>query len=334
MDLSWLTLIIPVVIIVILFAIWFVSEKVPKFDINGKNVIITGGSSGIGLATAELLVKNGAKNIALIARKATLLEDAKKQLEVLAKAGKHDVTIHIYSVDVSKYNAMCDAVNDFVAKVGKLDLVVASAGVSRPALIDDIPFDEFEWMSNINYLGVVSTCKACIPTLKQQKSGRIVLISSMAGLFAITGYTSYAPTKYAVRGFAEALFMELKPFNVYVSVCNPPDVDTPMYKEEMKSKPKECVLMSEGTGVFSAERLATDIVNGIKDYKFFIQTGFDGFLVGHLTAGTMPGANFVESLISIMMASIARLIVLFVRYDFDNIAKKCHAEREAEQKKA
>ena len=124
--------------------------------------------------------------------------------------------------------------------------------------------------------------------------------------------------------------MEMKPHNVYVSICNPPDVDTPMYKEEMKSKPKECVQMSEGSGLFTADQLAADIVSGIKSYKFFIQTGFDGFLLGVLTAGAMPGANLFDTFTSVTFASLARFILLFIRVSFDGIAKKCHAERESE----
>lgn len=307
--------------------VYFLSEKVPALDLTGKNILITGGSSGIGLATAELLVKNKVKSIALVARKQALLDSSKKQLEDLAKAQNVDLTVYTYSADVSDYERMCQLTDDFVSHVGVLDVVIASAGVSRPSLIDDIPFAEFESMNRINYLGVVATTKAALPHMKKQQSGRIVLVGSMAGLFGISGYSSYAPTKFAVRGFAEVVAMEMKPYNIQISVCNPPDVNTPMYVEEMKHKPKDCVLMSAGSGLFSAEELAADIVNGIRNYKFFIQTGFDGFLIGVLTAGAMPHANFVDSVISIFGASLARLIVLFVRHDFDGIAAKCHKER-------
>lgn len=296
-------------------------------DLKGKNVFITGGSSGIGLATCELLLKEKVANIGIVSRKQTLLDEAKAQLEALGAKVGHKFNIYTYSADVSDYKKMCEVTTSYVSTVGTIDILIASAGVSRPALIDDIPFEEFEWMSKVNYLGVVATCKAALPFFKKQQAGRIVIIGSMAGLFGITGYSSYAPTKYAVRGFAEVLFMEMKPYNVYVSCCNPPDVDTPMYKEEMKSKPQECILMSEGSGLFSAEQLANDIVNGIKNYKFFIQTGLDGFLLGVLTAGAMPGANLFDTFVSVTFSSLARFILLFVRNGFDGIAKKCHDER-------
>ena len=135
-----------------------------------------------------------------------LLDEAKARLEQLSQTTGHKFTIYTYAADVSDYQRMCDLTREFVTAVGSIDILIASAGVSRPALIDDIPFEEFASMSKINYLGVVATCKAALPFFKQQKQGRIVIIGSMAGLFGITGYSSYAPTKYAVRGFAEVCY--------------------------------------------------------------------------------------------------------------------------------
>ena len=77
----------------------------------------------------------------------------------------------------------------------------------------------------------------------------------------MVGYGAYSPTKFAVRGLAESLAMELCPHGIGVSVCNPPNVDTPMYEQEMKMKPLPAKLCDEGAGLFSAEQIATDIVN-------------------------------------------------------------------------
>ncbi len=181
--------------------------------------------------------------------------------------------VYAYSVDVSDEKEMTTAVNDFVAKNGTLDAVIASAGVTNPDYFSNLPVSEFERIMRINYLGCVVTVKAAVPHMKKQATGgRFVLVSSMAGLAGIHGYSAYAPSKYAVRGLAECLAMEFKPYKIYFSVSNPPDVDTPMYAKETATKPEECKLISAGTGVFKPEQLAADILAGLKNYKFFIQT--------------------------------------------------------------
>lgn len=167
---------------------------------------------------------------------------------------------------------MTDVMTSFESKEGGLDVVIASAGVTNPNYFESLPVSEFQRIMNINYMGCVVTVKTAVPLMKKSGGGRFVLVSSMAGLAGVHGYSAYAPSKYAIRGLAEVLSMELRPYNIYFSISNPPDVDTPMYAQENKTKPEECKLISEGTGVFKPEQLASDIIQGIKYYKFFIQT--------------------------------------------------------------
>jgi len=298
--------------------------------VRGKNIIVTGGSSGIGLATAELLIKKGAGSIAIIARNQELLDKAKAQLEQLAAHSKNATTtaVYAYSADVSNEAAMNAAVEQYVKSVGTIDAVIASAGVTNPDYFENLPVSEFERLMRINYIGAVVTTKAVVPYMKKQAlGGRLIFISSMAGLAGIFGYSAYSPTKYAIRGFAEVVAMELKPYKIYVSVSNPPDVDTPMYAQENKTKPLECKLISEGTGVFPAERLAHDIVKGLEKYRFFIQTGFDGFMLGLLTAGFNPSANLFTAVMEILFMSPMRLVAIVTRFSYNQIVSKVRAER-------
>ena len=87
-----------------------------------------------------------------------------------------------------------------------------------------------------NYLGGVFCSKAVIETMKNRRFGRIVFVSSQAGQIGIYGYTAYSPTKFALRGLAESLQMEVKPYNIFVTVCFPPDTDTPGLQEENLTK--------------------------------------------------------------------------------------------------
>ena len=141
----------------------------------------------------------------------------------------------------------------------------------------------------INYLGSVYSSRAAVAQMKETGGGRLVFVSSLGGLIGVTGFTTYSPSKFAVRGLAEVLHMELQPHNIQVSVLflflfcfvlflfcfvfvlfcfvflfilhysydiffyskkvslvNPADVNTPMYEEEMKSKPLACKMISEG----------------------------------------------------------------------------------------
>jgi NAD(P)-dependent dehydrogenase (short-subunit alcohol dehydrogenase family) len=98
-------------------------------------------------------------------------------------------------------------------------------------LIEDQPEDEYERTMRVNYLGSVFAVRAALPHMSA--GGRIVLIGSMAGLTGVAGYSSYCPTKFAVRGLAEALTMELRPRGITVSLATPPDVDTPGFAHEV-----------------------------------------------------------------------------------------------------
>ena len=119
-------------------------------------------------------------------------------------------------------------------------------------------------LMRVNYIGGVYCTKAVVDTMKSRKFGRILFVSSQAGQIGIYGYTAYSPTKFALRGLAEALQMELKPYNVYVSVSYPPDTDTPGFKEELKDKCEETVLLSESSGIYKSKDVALNILTTIK----------------------------------------------------------------------
>merc|ERR1711871_195975 len=118
-------------------------------------------------------------------------------------------------------------------------------------------------------------------------------------------------SKWALRGLAESLQMELKPYNVLVSVVYPPDTDTPGYELEMKSKPFLTKKLSESGSVFKAEEVARDIVNYSNKGYFGISTGLDGWLLKQLHPGMSPVNVFWEVLQQIAFAPLARAISIF-----------------------
>lgn len=315
-----------VVLAVVFAVLHFLSERVPALSLRGKRFIITGGSSGIGLETARLLVQKQAGVVAIVARDAAKLKEAVSLLQASNTA--NTTTVVGLSCDVSDHAATKKMIDDFALEHKGLDVLLACAGYSTPDYFTNLKPADFQRMMNVNYFGCVYTAHAAVPHMQKQKTGgRLVFVSSMAGLLGTHGYTAYSPTKFAVRGLAESLCMELKPHNISVSVVVPPDVDTPGYVEENKTKPEECRKISEGTGVFTAQAVALDIVDGIENYKWMISTGFDGKILTTLTAGFSPCSNGIEATVQVLSAGILRVVSLVYRYMYDGICLSVHSSK-------
>ena len=171
-------------------------------NFNGRTVLITGGSSGIGLALARLFTQNNA-NVWILARRAD--QNKKVITELNQITISPDQVIRRIVADVTNLDNMHKAIAFLQHKDQFPDIVINSAGVCHPGHFDELGINIFHWMMNVNYFGTVNVCKAVIPGMKERGFGHIVNISSMAGYLGIVGYTAYSPSKYAVRGFSDVL---------------------------------------------------------------------------------------------------------------------------------
>lgn len=187
-------------------------------------------------------------------------------------------------------------------------------------------------MINTNYLASVFTSHAVVEKMKQRRKGHLVFVSSIGGQFGIFGFTAYSPSKFAVRGFAETLFMEVKPYNIAVSVAFPPDTDTPGFENENKNKPEETHLISSSGGLFTPEQVASNMVIGIKDRRFIISCGFDGYVVSTLTAGLAPISSLMGLLTQVILMGPLRFVLAFYLYYYDRIVFKGMQKRERSKK--
>ena len=241
-------------------------------DFRQKTVLITGGSSGIGLATAKLLAAKGA-HVWLIARDPVRLEAALG--EVTRAGGGDHQRCGIVSADVADARQAAAAVAQVAAAAGVPDIVINSAGIVRPGYIEELDPETFRRLIEVNYLGTVYVTHAAVPGMIARGSGHIVNISSEAGFLGVGGYTAYCGSKFAVRGFSEALRVELKPAGVGVSVVFPPDTDTPQLAAERPLRPREVEVLNGGR-VLSPESVAAAIVDGISRRRFVIIPSTEG----------------------------------------------------------
>lgn len=235
------------------------------------HALVTGGSSGIGRALARRLAAAG-YDLSLVARREGLLGEAARELT--GHAVRRDQRIALFPADLCDPAQAERAVKSAIATLGVPDLVVTSAGMAIPGYFEDVPLAVHERTMSINYFGSLYVVRAALPAMRARGRGRILLISSGAGLMGLFGYAPYSPSKFALRGLAEALRAELRADNVAVSIAYPPDTETPMLEEENKVKPEETRLITGVVKTWSADAVADCIMRGIGRGAFAITPGW------------------------------------------------------------
>lgn len=234
-----------------------------------KLALVTGGSSGIGLAVAHGLAEAGAC-VWLLARRKGALQTALRDLPV-SRSGPHGLLV----ADVSDRAQIARAMARLESEAGVPDLLVNSAGETHPGYVQELPLEVFEKLMAINYFGTVHAIKAVLPGMSARGSGHIVNLSSGAGFLGVFGYTAYGATKFAVRGFSDALRAELAPLGLRVSIAFPPDTDTPQLAYENRFKPPETRALSGSAGVLSAQRVAREILRDVARGRYVILPGLE-----------------------------------------------------------
>ena len=224
------------------------------------HVIVTGGSSGIGLAIAKLYAERRAR-ISLLARDSGRLEQARSELTAIS--GVDPALVQIASVDVASASQTLEAVANCERTLGPCDILVTSAGIVEPSAFDTMPAAVFDEQIVTNLLGTANVVRAVYKGMKARGGGKIMMISSGAALIGIYGYTAYCASKSALAGFAEALDTEAGGFGVRVSICFPPDTLTPQYRREMSMRPAEAALLMGTVKPWSADAVAARIVRGL-----------------------------------------------------------------------
>ncbi len=247
-----------------------------------KLAVLTGGSSGIGLAVARKLVKSGT-SVILIARRPGPLDEAKASLDqIISGNSSPGVFVRTLALDVSDSEAVRQNLPPFLEETGAPDLLYNGAGIAYPDHFESIPLDIFQQTMDINLGGTWNILSAVIPLMKAAGGGTVVNVSSLAGLIGTYGYTAYAASKFAIIGLSQSLRNEMKPDGIDVRVLCPPDTDTPQLAEEEKTKPEETRKISGNAGVKAPETVAGVLMKGLAGRRFLIIPGFMGKLTWFL----------------------------------------------------
>lgn len=234
-----------------------------------KPAWISGGSSGIGLEIARQLAGAG-QVIVLMARNPDRLEAAAADIRDTVPGAE----ITCLPLDVTDRAAVKVAVEAAVAAHGAPGTVVASAGLAEPGTFLDQSLDTHEAQLAANYNGTLYLMHAAAPLMRDAGGGRLGLVSSGAAFFGIYGYGAYAPSKFAVRALAEVLRVELAHYGISVTLCYPPDTDTPMLEAEMRTKPQATRVISEGGGLWQPADVARKMVRAMDKGRFAVTPGW------------------------------------------------------------
>jgi len=231
-----------------------------------KVVLITGASSGIGRATALIFAQLNAK-VVLASRNEEKLKTLKQEIE---SDGGYALVI---KTDVSSFEDTERMVKETIIKWGKIDILIANAGVYVQDISHEINIEAFEESLNINFYGTLHSIKSVLPEMKQLGEGHIVIVNSLDAKKGIIGDSPYVAAKSALDGFGDVLRQELKGSGIRITSIYPARVDTPMIEK---------IRVPWISPKISPFKVAKAIVKGIKKNNAIVIMPSSNFLLGSL----------------------------------------------------
>ncbi len=249
-----------------------------RMELRGRTAVITGAASGIGRSLALEFAGRGC-DLALADRDVAGLD------AVAAEAGRRGVRASRHPIDLVDAAAIAALPEAVLAHHRGVDLVVNNAGVALGGTFEQVSERDFDWLFDINFFGVVRMTRAFLPTLKRSDDARLVNVSSLYGFVAPPGQTAYAASKFAVRGFSQALRLELEGTSVGVTTVHPGGVATAIARNARMpagATPEQLaqrVKFSEKLLRLPPERAAAAIADAIVRRKPRVIVGSDAKLV-------------------------------------------------------
>jgi NAD(P)-dependent dehydrogenase (short-subunit alcohol dehydrogenase family) len=184
--------------------------------------LITGTSSGIGLATAVSLARRGHKVIATMRN----LEGAAELQKIIST---EHLPITVADLDVNDHASVERSIGRALAENGRIDVLVNNAGLGLGGSVEELPLDVFREVMETNYFGALRCIKAVLPSMRERRHGCIVNVTSIAGRIALPPQAAYAASKWALEALSECLAQEMRAFNVRVAIVEPGVIATPIF---------------------------------------------------------------------------------------------------------
>eukprot|EP00123_Amoebidium_parasiticum_P020476 comp5044_c0_seq1/m.1143 comp5044_c0_seq1/g.1143 ORF comp5044_c0_seq1/g.1143 comp5044_c0_seq1/m.1143 type:complete len:312 (-) comp5044_c0_seq1:139-1074(-) len=245
-----------------LAALLYLLRPKPKLDVKGKVVWITGASSGIGEALADLLYSRGA-SVILSSRDKSKLDSVARRLED-AHGKSDDHSVRVLTIDLADLHSLPGKAKEALSLFGRIDVLINNAGLSTRAKAIDTKFDVDVMMMNVNFLSYVALTKAVLPGMIERRSGYIVNTSSMQGLVSIPFRASYAASKHALHGYFDCLRSEVASGNVLVLNVCPSYVRTNLSRNAVTADGSKHGKMDKTTEKgFPPEYVASQILQGM-----------------------------------------------------------------------
>jgi len=241
--------------------------------------VVTGAASGIGRALAIRLAQRGVAGLAISDVNAEGLHETARMI------GDAKVRVTTHVVNVADRAQMEEFATAVIAEHGRVTHLINNAGVSLYGTVEEVSIEDLQWLMNINFWGTVYGVKLFLPVLLEQKAAHIINVSSVFGFIAPPGNAAYCASKFAVRGFTEALRHELKDTNVAVSCVHPGGVATNIARDgkvgarARASSKEESVKLHTKVSRTTADAAANTIIRGIQRRSKRILVGVDARLI-------------------------------------------------------
>jgi NAD(P)-dependent dehydrogenase (short-subunit alcohol dehydrogenase family) len=191
-----------------------------------KVVLITGSSSGFGFACALKLAISGYTVFAT-------MRDTNKSEQLLGEAARKGCAhnIRIFPLDVTSPESIRSTVNEIIADKGVIDVLINNAGFGMGGFFEDLSPEDYQRQFDVNFFGVLNVTREVLLAMRPRRSGKIINITSMAAFAGTPCFSAYCSSKWALEGFSECLYMELKPFGINVALVEPGSYRTKIFED-------------------------------------------------------------------------------------------------------